>query len=189
MFDLVPLMPRLPVPKLRVDLAGGGIYDLGDEKPKLFSMIVFYRGLHCGQCHDYLVELEQFVDEFGKRGIESVAISCDAIERGERTKRDWGLDKTRIGHGLSLAAARDWGLFLTQGRLRAQGLSEPAYFCEPALFLVTPDKTLWFSSVQTMAFARPRFPDIIDGFEFLFARGYFTDKECPARGEILILPE
>ena len=39
-----------------------------------------------------------------------------------------------------------------------------------------------------MPFARPRFADLIDGFEFLFARGYFIDKECPARGELIEVP-
>jgi hypothetical protein len=33
------------------------------------------------------------------------------------------------------------------------------------------------------AFGRPRFSDLIDGSEFLFARGYIVDKECPARRE------
>ena len=188
MSDLVPLMPRLPVPALRVDLAGGGHYDLGRESPKLFSMVVFYRGLHCQQCHDYLVEFEKLIPEFDRRGVLSVAISCDLEERGQSTKAQWGLERARIGYGLSLRAARDWGLFLTAGRPRAQGLSEPPYYCEPALFLVSPDKTLWFSAVQNMAFGRPRFADILEGFEFLFARGYFTDKECPARGEILSVP-
>jgi hypothetical protein len=56
------------------------------------------------------------------------------------------------------------------------------------VFLVAPDKTLWFSSIQNMAFARPRFEDLIEGFEFLFARGYFREKECPARGELLHAP-
>jgi hypothetical protein len=31
--------------------------------------------------------------------------------------------------------------------------------------------------------------DLIDGFEFLFERGYFKGKACPARGEMLTLPE
>jgi peroxiredoxin len=189
MTDLVSLMPRLPVPALRVALAGGGHYDLAAETPRLFSMIVFYRGLHCQQCRTYLGELERLLPEFESRGITSVAISCDIPERGTRTKSDWGLASTRIGYGLSLRMARDWGLFLTEGRARAQGLSEPPYCCEPAVFLVAPDKTLWFSAVQNMAFARPRFADLIDGFEFLFARGYFTEKECPARGEILFVPK
>ena len=187
--DLVPLMPRRPVPDLRVPLAGGGAYDLQAERPQFFSMIVFYRGLHCQQCQTYLGELEKLLPEFEKRGVGSVAISCDERERGENAKAEWRLARLRVAYGLTLPVARSWGGFLTEGRPRAQGLSEPPYCCEPALYLVAPDKTLWFSAVQNMAFARPRFSDLIDGFEFLFARGYFTEKECPARGELIALPE
>ena len=183
--DLVPLMPRLPVPALDVPLAGGGRYVLGQDNPRLFSMIVFYRGLHCQQCQAYLGELEKLLPEFDARGITSVAVSLDTQERGEGAKAQWGLKKLRVGYGLSPQAARDWGLFLTEGRPRAKGLSEPPICCEPALYLVAPDRTLWFSAVQNMAFARPRFEDVISGFEFLFGMGYFTEKECPARGEML----
>ncbi len=186
--DLRPLMPRLPVPQLGVSLAGGGEYDLHRDHPKLFSMIVFYRGLHCQQCETYLGELERLGPEFEKRGISTIAVSCDVRERGETTKSNWGLKNTPVGYGLDLATARAWGLFLTEGRPRPAGLSEPLFCCEPALYLIAPDKTLWFSAVQNMAFARPRFSDVIDGFEFLFAKGYFTEKECVARGEVLKLP-
>ncbi|MGE3245469.1 MAG: redoxin domain-containing protein [Beijerinckiaceae bacterium] len=186
--DLTPLMPRLPVPPLRVPLSGGSEYHLANDNPTLFSMIVFYRGLHCQQCEAYLGELEKLLPEFDKRGISAVAISCDTRERGEGAKQKWGLKNTRVGYGLSLPDARSWGLFLTEGRPRPAGLPEPPYCCEPALYLVAPDKTLWFSAVQNMAFARPRFSDVIDGFEFLFEKGYFTQKECVARGEVLTLP-
>lgn len=187
--DLHPLMPRLPVPSLRVPLAGGGVYDLQEDTPELFSMIVFYRGLHCQQCETYLGELERLLPEFAKRGISSVAISCDERGRAETSKSNWGLTRTRVGYDLDLKTARRWGLFLTEGRPRPAGLPEPPWCCEPALYLVAPDKTLWFSAVQNMAFARPRFADVIDGFEFLFAKGYFTEKECVARGEVLITPK
>ncbi len=186
--DLRPLMPRLPAPPLRLPLAGGGVYDLAQDQPKRFSMIVFYRGQHCQQCQAYLGELEKLLPEFDKRGISVVAISCDTQVRGEGAKAEWGLAHTRVGYGLSLADARGWGLFLTEGRPRPAGLQEPDYCCEPAVYLIAPDKTVWFSAVQNMAFARPRFSDIIEGFEFLFARGYFTEKECVARGEVLRVP-
>ena len=186
--DLVPLMPRMAVPDLNVPLVGGGRYDIAAERPRLFSMIVFYRGLHCQQCQAYLRELESLLPDFETRGIDCVAISCDGKERGEGAKAEWSLDRLRVGHGLTPRKAREWGLFLTEGRPRPQGLSEPPVCCEPALYLVAPDKTLWFSAVQNMAFARPRFADVIEGFEFLFARGYFTNKECPARGELAMTP-
>lgn len=187
--DLVPLMPRQQAPALRVPLAGGGAYDLAADTPKLFSMIVFYRGLHCQQCQAYLGELEKLLPEFDKRGITSVAISLDERQRAEDAKTQWGLKNLRIGYDLSLREARDWGLYLTAGRPRPAGLQEPPFCCEPALYLIAPDKTVWFAAVQNMAFARPRFQDVIDGFEFLFEKGYFIDKECPARGEIVQIPE
>jgi len=134
--DLVPVMPRQAVPPLDVALSDGDRYTLSEDSPKLFSMIVFYRGLHCQQCKAYLGELEKLLPEFDKRGITSVAVSMDERDRAAVTKSEWGLDKVRIGYGLSLQAARDWGLFLTEGRPRAKGLSEPAFCCEPAVFLV-----------------------------------------------------
>ena len=188
MTDLRPIIPRQPAPHLALPLAGGGIYDLALEAPRLFSMQVFYRGLHCQQCHAYLVELDAMLHEFDKRGVSTVAISCDGAERGERTQADWGLKNLRIAHGLTPHKARDWGLFLTEGRPRKEGLSEPPICCEPGLFLIGPDKTLFFSAIQNMPFARPRFADLIEGFEFMFSKGYFIDKECPAKGELVNAP-
>ena len=188
MTDLRPIIPRQPAPQLVVKLAGGGLYDLGRETPRLFSMVVFYRGLHCQHCNAYLVELDAMRHEFEKHGVSTIAVSCDEAERGARTPADWGLKHLRIGYGLTPREARDWGLFLTEGRPRKEGLSEPPVCCEPGLFLISPDKTLFFSAVQNMPFARPRFADLFDGFEFMFSKGYFIDKECPARGELAYVP-
>ncbi len=188
MTDLVPVIPRQPAPPLVARLAGGGLYDLRREQPKLFSMIVFYRGLHCQQCNNYLVELDGLLHEFEKRGVSAVAVSCDEPGRGERTRADWGLKNLRVAYGISPREARDWGLFLTEGRPRKEGLSEPPVCCEPGLFLVNADGTLFFSAVQNMPFARPRFRDLIDGFKFLFDKGYFITKECPAKGELVSVP-
>lgn len=185
--DLVPLMPRQAVPPLRVPLAGGGAYDLAAEQPRIMSLIAFFRGLHCQQCKDYVADLDARLPELEKRGVSAVAISCDVAERGERTPADWGLQNLRLGYGLSLAEARQWGLFLTEGRPRKEGWSEPDIYAEPALYLVRPDGTLFFTAVQNMPFARPRIEDVIAGFDFMFDRGYFIDKDCPARGEILDL--
>ena len=66
MTDLVPLFPRQPVPPLNVNLAGGGLFDLRSERPKHFTLLVFYRGLHCPICKSQLKELE--VKAVGKEG-------------------------------------------------------------------------------------------------------------------------
>ena len=186
--DLVPLMPRQKVPDLVVPLAGGGAYDLSAERPRIASLVAFFRGLHCQQCSDYIADLDARLPELEARGITAVAVSCDLAERGERTPDDWKLQRLRIGYGLPLAQARRWGLFLTEGRPRKEGWSEPPIYSEPGLYLVRPDGTLFFTAVQNMPFARPRIEDLCAGFDFMFERGYFIDKECPARGEILDLP-
>ena len=51
-------------------------------------------------------------------------------------------------------------------------------FVEPALFLVRPDRTLYYASVQSMPFGRPCFEEMLSGIEKAVAKDY------PARGEI-----
>ena len=184
MTDLVPLFPRQAVPPLYVGLAGDGAFDLGSEMPANFTLLVFYRGLHCPICKTQLKELEAKLDEFNKRGVAVVAVSSDTKERATQTREAWGLTRLRIGYGLDLAAARRWGLFISSGRgMTSTGVEEPARFSEPALYLIRPDGTLYFGSVQTMPFARPHFSDILAAIDYVLKNNY------PARGEVRALEQ
>ena len=177
------LVPRQSVPALKVELAGGGRFDLGAETPEQFTLLVFYRGLHCPICKTQLKDLEAKLPEFAKRGVGVLALSSDARDRAERAKADWGLTSLRLGYGLGLEAALDWGLHLSAGRgPTSAGIEEPALFSEPAIYLIRPEGTLYFGSVQTMPFARPHFADILSAIDFIVARGY------PARGELADVP-
>lgn len=177
--DLTPLFPRQPVPPLMVPLAGGGSFDLAAERSEQFTLVVFYRGLHCPLCKAQLRDLEEKLPEFEKRGVGIVAISTDVQDRAERTKSDWSLQNLRIGYGFGLRAARAWGLYVSSSNGKTSaGLEEPALFAEPALYLIRPDGTLYFGSVQTMPFARPHFSDVLSAIDFVVAKGY------PARGEV-----
>lgn len=179
MTDLTPLFPRQPVPPLGVPLAGGGSFDLAAENPEQFTLVVFYRGLHCPLCKAQLRDLEAKLPEFEKRGVGVVAVSTDVQGRAEQTKSDWGLQNLRIGYGLGLRQARAWGLYVSSSNGETSaGLEEPPRFAEPALYLVRPDGTLYFGSVQTMPFARPQFSDVLSAIDFVVAKGY------PARGEV-----
>jgi len=182
MTDLVPLLPRQPVPPLAVELVGGGRFDIATEQPDNFSMIVFYRGLHCPICRTQLRDLEAKLGDFAARGTGVVAISSDAQDRAGQTKADWGLPGLRLGYGLDLATARRWGLYVSTSRGKtSMGVEEPGQFSEPGMFLVRPDRTLYFASVQTMPFARPHFQDILGALDFVLKNNY------PARGEVVRL--
>jgi peroxiredoxin len=179
MTDITPLIPRRPVPALEVDIVDGGRWRLADEHPQSFSMIVVYRGLHCPICTRYLRELQGLLPEFAKRGVDVIAISSDDRERAESAKTGWGLNELKLGYGLDLRTARRWGLYISTSRGKTSaGLEEPAFFAEPGLFIVKPDHTLYFASVQTMPFARPPFDQVLSAIDFVLAKDY------PARGEV-----
>lgn len=174
------LVPGYEVPPLQVELVGGGNWRLADDRPERFTMIVFYRGRHCHVCSNYLAELESKLDEFIRRGVSVIAISCDTVERATSAKQDWKLDRLRIGHSLDLASGSDWGLYITEGKyITRNGLREPDLFTEPATYLIDPSGKLYFGIVQTMPFVRPHSADL------LYAVDFAIDKSYPARGNVI----
>ena len=184
MTDISPLVPRQPVPTLAVPLVGGGKFDLDTETPERFTLVVFYRGLHCPQCKRQLGDLESKLGEFEKHGVAPVAISADDAERATRAKSEWALPNLRIGYGLDLADARAFGLWISSGRGKTSaGIEEPKQFTEPGLFLIKPDRTLYCASVQTMPFARPQFADLLAALDFIAERNY------PPRGDVVSLAQ
>ena len=150
MSAITPLMPRQKVPSLSVPLVGGGTWSLADQSPENFTMVVFYRGLHCPICGKYLKDLDTKLADFAKRGVNVVVVSSDGEDRATEAKAKWELENI-----------------------------DPAVFSEPGLFLVRPDGTLYFGTVQTMPFARPAFDQILGALDFVIAKNY------PARGEVI----
>jgi peroxiredoxin len=172
------LLPRQPVPKLRVPTLAHGEFDLADDMPERFTLICFYRGLHCPICLKYLRELGSLVPEFERRGTKVIAISSDSPERAQEMARKVGTDDLRFGHSLPLTVARQWGLYISSSRGKSSiNIEEPALFSEPGVFLVRPDQTLYYGAVQTMPFARPVFSELLQAIDFAITRDY------PARGE------
>lgn len=176
MTDLVPIFPRQKIPSLVVETVDGNVFNIEQRTPERFTMIVFYRGVHCPICKMQLRELRDKLDEFSERGVEVIAISADTLDRARRAKEEWNVGDVQIGYGLELSVARKWGLFISSAR---EGTEEPALFTEPAIYLIRPDGTLYFGSAQTMPFARPHFSDILKGIDFVVSKNY------PARGEVL----
>ena len=137
------LLPRKPVPSLEFDTVGGGRWSLAEQKPQNFTMVVFYRGLHCPICHRYTSELNGMIEDYNKRGVTTVITSTDSKERAAEAKEKWGLPKLTVGYGVPIEKAREWGLYVSTSRGKTSvGIEEPGLFAEPGIFLVKPDATL-----------------------------------------------
>lgn len=178
-------VPRQLVPDLSVPLVGGPRWRLCDQKPQNFTMLLFYRGLHCPECKEYLQEAEARHKAFRAQGVSLIALSCDDEARGVATEREWELDLLPLAYGLTTRQARIYGLYLSRGRpgqLTPHGMEEPPTFVEPGLFLIRPDRTLFFASVQNMPFARPPLAKVLRMIEWTVASGY------PARGDVMDEP-
>ena len=178
---MATLIPRQPVPELEVPTLDGDHWRLSERAPKAenFTLLVFYRGQHCPICGNYLRDLDRKLDEFGRRGVQVLALSSDDQDRARQSRADWKIERLDIGYGLDLDKAREWGLFVSSGRgVTSSGFEEPPFFSEPGLFLLRPDATLYFSNIQTMPFARPDFGAILKALDFVI------EKDYPARGEV-----
>lgn len=171
-------IPRQKTPALAVETLSHGRFDIAAEQPERFTLVCFYRGLHCPICGNYLKELERLTPEFESRGVATVAISSDDRERAQEMADKIGANALRIGYGLPLTVARDWGLYLSTSRGKTSiGIEEPKLFSEPGIFLVRADQTLYYASVQSMPFVRPHFAELVQALDFAIAKDY------PARGE------
>ncbi|MTI45176.1 peroxiredoxin [Roseibium hamelinense] len=172
------LTPRQAVPTLRVSTLEHGSFDLGNDQAEFATLVVFYRGLHCPICATYLKELERLTPEFAERGVKTIAVSSDGEERTKQMAEKIGAHSLRFGYGLPLSLAKEWGLYISTSRgTTSIGIEEPALFSEPGVFLVKPDGTLYFASVQTMPFVRPHFKEMVGALDFVIKNEY------PARGE------
>jgi peroxiredoxin len=172
------LMPRQKTPDLTLPLIGGGTFDLATDGSKRGTVVCFYRGLHCPICATYLKELERLTADFAERGVKTVAVSSDGAERAQAMADKIEAKALRFAYDLPLSKARDWGLYISTSRGKTSiGIEEPALFSEPGLFVVNPDQSLYYMSVQTMPFVRPHFKELLGAIDFAIEKNY------PARGE------
>jgi peroxiredoxin len=166
------IKPKQKVPSLKLDLINGTSWELSKQNSENFTMLIFYRGLHCPVCKKYLEALTPKLEDFNELGVNVIAISMDTEKRAKISSEKWEIDSLPLAYGLTESKAREWGLYISH----AIKDEEPDVFSEPALFLVKSDETLYSSSVQTMPFARPEFGDLIKAIKFILKEDY------PARG-------
>ncbi len=174
------LVPRQNAPRLVVETLDHGRFDLSSETPLRMTLVCFYRGLHCPICANYLKELERLTSAFAERGVATIAISSDGEARARQMAEKISAESLRVGYGLELRAAREWGLYISASRGKTSiGIDEPALFSEPGVFLIKPDQTIYYLSVQSIPFVRPNFGEMVQALDFIIKNNY------PARGEYM----
>ncbi|WP_308916046.1 redoxin domain-containing protein [Jannaschia sp. LMIT008] len=160
-------------PALAVPLLGGGTFDLSAETPRAFTLVLFYRGKHCPLCTKQMEEdVIPNLPNIAEAGLSVVAVSMDTEDRARDQAQDWVEAGLRVGHGMTEAQARDWGLYLSTARSD----KEPALFSEPGMTLVRPDGRVYAHWQQSVPFARPRIADLLGTI------GFIVDNDYPARG-------
>jgi peroxiredoxin len=176
--EIQMLIPRKKVPALELPVVTGETFNVAKAAGERGTLVVFYRGLHCPICARYLTELDKLIPEFNKRGLNVIAVSSDNSERANAMADKINADHLNIAYDLSLEKAKEWGLYISASRGKTSlGIEEPELFSEPGLFLVSPDQSLYFGSVNTMPFIRPNFAELVGALDFIIANKY------PARGE------
>ena len=168
------MKPLEKVPEIKVKTLQGKEWVLSRQKPKRFTLIVFYRGHHCVVCRHYIHDLAIRLPEFEKRGINVIAISSNSKEKALQSQNEWHTENLIIGYDFSVDEAKELGLFIS----KAMDEKEPDFFFEPAIFLISADGTLFSLAVQSIPFARPHFKDILESLDYIIRENY------PPRGEV-----
>ena len=167
--------PKNTAPDLQFQLLNGNQWNLADQNPDNFTLVVFYRGLHCPLCKKYLQQLQELLPEFEQRGVNVLAVSMDTEKRARLSRQKWELSNLTLGYGLSEKSARDWALYLSAG-VKA---GEPSEFSEPGLFLIDNNNQVYYSAINSNPWGRPYLQSFVKAVDYIVQSGY------PARGEML----
>jgi peroxiredoxin len=167
------IIPGQKTPELRVNTMSHQIFDLNSQDSSFMTLVCFYRGAHCAICRRYLLSLATLVPDFSERGVRVIAISMDTEERARLMQDTIESEDLHIGYGLTVESAQSWHLYLSSHRGKTSvGLEESPVFTEPALFLIKPTRNAYFTSVQSMPFARPPATEILQMVDFVKNNNY-----------------
>ena len=128
------IKPTQEVPELKLPLINDTKWSLYDQDSKAFTMLVFYRGLHCPVCKNYLEALTKKLKDFSDRGVHLIAISSDSEERAKKAGNEWNIPELPVGYNLPIETARQWRY--TSGhsskcstRIFSEALRLPCLYC------------------------------------------------------------
>ena len=168
------MVPGEKTPSLVLNTLDNDIWSLEANLNKTKTMIVFFRGLHCPICSDFLKEIDNQLTDYKKSNTEVIAVSMDSKERAIKAKREWSIKNLNIAFGLTEEKAREWNLYISKSIKEV----EAEMFCEPGLFIIKEDGSLYLINTSNMPFARP------DVSAFPAKLVFAEEKQYPVRGNI-----
>lgn len=71
-------------PVLEANTLDGSPWKLAEQTPENYTLVVFYRGLHCPVCEQYITDLDQKLEAFKQLGVDVIAISGDTREQAKK---------------------------------------------------------------------------------------------------------
>ena len=166
------LIPGENTPSLKLDTLNNNLWSIDDNINKSKSMIVFYRGLHCPVCAEFLKLLDTQLQDYKKSNTEVIVVSMDNREKAIKSKNEWDLKNLNIAYGLSEEKAREWNLYISKSIKE----TESDIFCEPGLFIIKEDGSLYLVNISNMPWARPDISSL--PAKLVFAE----EKNYPVRG-------
>ena len=166
------LIPGEKTPSLTLETLNNNLWSISDNINKSKSMIVFYRGLHCPVCAEFLKLLDTQLQDYKKSNTEVIVVSMDSKEKAVKAKNEWDLKNLNIAYGLSEEKAREWNLYISKSIKK----TESDIFCEPGLFIIKEDGSLYLVNTSNMPWARPDISSL--PAKLVFAE----EKNYPVRG-------
>lgn len=177
--------PAEQAPNLELLTISGEKVNLADVAKDLdFTLVVFFRGVFCPICKMQLQDIEEHFEKLAESRMKVIAVSMDNQANSIQFAKDVATNmnrndekdiKTTIAYGFPEKQAREWGLYISEGR---EGTAEPALFSEPGLFVIKPDNSVFMAQTQSAPFTRPSTEQLIGGLNFAKEHSY------PARGTL-----
>lgn len=148
-------------PRMTFQKVGGGQLLVG-EPSKNWTLLVVYRGRHCGRCKKYLNGLEKMRQDWERAGFDIVVVSADTQEKAQADIAEFGWT-FNICYGLVVEQMKLLGLYVSEPLSEAE---TDRVFAEPGVFCITPEGNAQIVSVSNGPAARPELAELLDGMIF-----------------------
>jgi len=162
-----------PLPSFVVSNLDGTTQTLPTTSSR-WTLLVIYRGKHCGRCKKYLNTLENLKDEWDAAGFDIIAVSADSIEKAKQDIAEFGWTFPVVAQ-LAESDMRKLGLYISDPLTPDEA---DARFAEPAVFCLRPDASVQIAAISNGPSARPDLAELLDGMIFTI------DNGKPARGTV-----